>query len=616
MIAAVVSRVGGAVLLVLVGCRSDSTAAVDGSSDGSTASTNVLPETSSSVDTSSSTPLPTTEGSSTGAVDLPPPVPMLLTPQDGATEVALQTELCWNPVADPEGEAVRYRVFVDDLELTEGMLGEAGWEGPCLGPLTFAYERTYAWQVQAFETEQPEQSSAKSEPSTFTTIDDGDAHVVFEDDFDDDLGWSVEGDASQGAWVRGNPDPATDGGLLSQPVHCDGGESCYFTGQNVAGVADDDDVAGGSTVLLSPTFDLGGAAAATVRLRRFFYDSDASATPSLRIELLVPDAGEKGGFAAHELELLDDATSVAPANLWTPREYAACGLPMVDGSRLRITATDTGSGILEAAIDGVSVRAHDFATICGTGEGGVCDPALGESACPEDLLCCAQGPINVGVNRCTPAVAGLDFDNPTTDPDAPGNGPLGCDGPDLIIQEEWFEPALTDIMVQDDSCLLLEECVGEVGWRTILRFTLATPNIGSADLRLGVPANAPEIFHYSDCHDHYHFDEYARYELRSADDDSVVATGHKQAFCLLDTTSWAWPLALGEFDCSNQGISRGFSDWYESDLPCQWIDVTDVPPGDYLIRASLNQPRPEHALPLLVERDYGNNTAEVAFTIE
>jgi lysyl oxidase len=289
---------------------------------------------------------------------------------------------------------------------------------------------------------------------------------------------------------------------------------------------------------------------------------------------------------------------------------------MVDGSKLRITATDEGTGILEGGIDEVAVRAHDFATVCGTGQDGICDPSLGDSACPDDLLCCAQGPINVGVNRCTAAVAALDYDNPTADPDAPGNGPLGCDAPDLMIDPTWIMPVPTDIAPADNSCILLEGCVDANGPRTILRFTLDTPNVGSRDLVLGVPANEPEIFHYSDCHMHYHFDEYARYELRSMVDDSLVAMGHKQAFCLLDWISWAWPLVPGQFDCANQGISRGFSDRYEDDLPCQWVDITDVAPGDYLLRASLNNPRPEHALPLLVERDYTNNTVEVPVTIE
>jgi hypothetical protein len=183
-----------------------------------------------------------------------------------------------------------------------------------------------------------------------------------------------------------------------------------------------------------------------------------------------------------------------------------------------------------------------------------------------------------------------------------------------VIDPSWIAPVLTDIMVQPTTCELLEGCLGDVGWRTILRFSLSTPNLGSRDLELGVPANQPDLFHFSDCHGHHHFDEYARYELRELG-GGVVATGHKQAFCLLDTYSWAWPGTPGTYDCSNQGISRGFSDVYEADLPCQWIDVTDVPPGDYVLRATLNQPRPESALAVLVERDYDNNVVEVPVTI-
>jgi hypothetical protein len=313
------------------------------------------------------------------------------------------------------------------------------------------------------------------------------------------------------------------------------------------------------------------------------------------------------------LELVADATSDVAANLWTPREYAVCGLPMVAGSRLRITATDDGAGILEAAIDTVSVHAHDFATVCGTGEGGQCDPSLGAAACPDALLCCGNGVVNAGVYRCSEPVAGLDYDDPPATEDDPGNGAIGCPGPDLTIDESQIAPVLTDIMVMPDSCLLIEGCVGGTGTRTIMRFDTFTPNIGSADLALGVPANEPDIFHFSDCHGHHHFDEYARYELSDA--LGLVATGRKQAFCLLDFLPWAWPGDLAEFDCTNQGISRGWADIYQSDLPCQWIDVTDVPPGEYTLRIEINQPREDSALPLLLESDYTNNTAEVAVTL-
>jgi hypothetical protein len=548
----------------------------------------------------------------TGADELPP-TPALVSPPDGATEIPVQTELCWALVDDPDGEPLRYRVFVDGIELSNGIQGEQdGHDGPCVGPLDFAYERTFAWHVQAFEVDDPTRASEPTAPWSFTTVDDGLSTTVFEDRFDDDLGWQVSGDADAGAWIRGEPVAASHLGALSQPGRCPSG-SCCFTGQNPAGLPDDADVAGGRTVLTSPPFDLGGAAAATVQLRRFFYQSDPGPGPSLRVELLVPDARVPGGYEAHALEELAAPTAEAPENLWTPREYVACGVPMADGSRLRITATDPGTGIVEAAIDSVSVHAHDDATVCGTGEGGWCDPDLGVAACPEALLCCPQGTIHAGVHRCAPAVPGLDFADPPPDPDAPFDGPLGCDAPDLVIDPWWITPVLTDILVGENTCELYEGCVGGLGWRTIMRFTLATANIGSRDLVLGVAANQPDLFHYSECHDHHHFDEFADYELRDA--AGVVATGYKPGFCLLDSYSWAWPAEGPHYDCANQGIGAGYGDIYEDVLPCQWIDVTDVPPGDYTLRAVLNQPRDDSALPMLVERDYANNTVEVAVTL-
>jgi hypothetical protein len=558
---------------------------------------------------------PGPEEGTTASPNALPPTPQLESPADGATEVPIQTTLCWQPVVDPDGDALRYRVFVDDTELTAAAPGEPdpGYAGPCVGPLLFAPERTFSWRVQAFQAGDPERASDPSAPFAFTTLDDDTSHVVFADGFDDDLGWEVTGNATAGAWVRGNPEAAAFMGAAAQPGRCAMGDACVFTGHNAAGLPDADDVAGGSTVLTSPPFDLGGAATATVRLRRWFFRSEPGPAPGLQVELLVPDAAAPGGYQAHALEELTAATADEAENLWTPRELAACGMPMIDGSRLRITATDEGAGILEAAIDTVSVRAHDDATLCAAGEGGRCNPAHGMAACPGELLCCAQGTIHAGVYRCTPPALGLDFDSPPPTPESPNDGAPGCDAPDLTIDPSWIEPVLTDIFVSEDTCELAEACVGGTGMRTLLRFSVAIANVGSRDLRLGVAANHPEVFHYSECHDHYHFDDFASYELLDA--GGIVATGRKQAFCLLDTYSWAWRNEQGTYDCANQGIGRGFADIYEADLPCQWIDVTDVPPGDYTLRATLNRPQYDAALPLVIERDATNNTVEVPVTL-
>jgi len=159
--------------------------------------------------------------------------------------------------------------------------------------------------------------------------------------------------------------------------------------------------------------------------------------------------------------------------------------------------------------------------------------------------------------------------------------------------------------------------VSGTGWRRVLRFDGKTANVGSRDLMLGVPANHPDLFTYSPCHQHHHFDDYARYTL--LDGEEVVAAGHKQAFCLVDLQNWAWP-DLGDagktYTCFNQGISVGWLDVYDRNLDCQWIDVTNVPYGDYTLRIEVNLPPPGKASPTLVERDYGNNVVDIPVTVD
>ena len=114
------------------------------------------------------------------------------------------------------------------------------------------------------------------------------------------------------------------------------------------------------------------------------------------------------------------------------------------------------------------------------------------------------------------------------------------------------------------------------------------------------------LFEYSDCHEHHHFAGYASYELVGA--DGVVVTGHKQAFCLLDSIQRDLSVQGPRYSCTNQGITAGWADSYPAFLPCQWIDITGVTPGAYTLRITVNPMR------VFEEADYTNNVLELPVT--
>lgn len=214
--------------------------------------------------------------------------------------------------------------------------------------------------------------------------------------------------------------------------------------------------------------------------------------------------------------------------------------------------------------------------------------------------------------------------------------------PDLIVRG--------DILAQ--QWVVRDERIGQVcsaeegnvtpGLRRIMRFTVMTPNIGSADVFIGDPndhvAAGDGLFEFASCHNHYHFRHYAIYELIGS--NGFVWKAAKRGFCMLDTDPnpayfGSAPRAPKYRSCGavgipgNQGITAGWADTYRFTLAGQYfvLDGGDgqpvVPPGNYRIRITVNPPfkagRGEpcpnvdrkglcHQLP---ESDYTNNVTEV-----
>ena len=192
------------------------------------------------------------------------------------------------------------------------------------------------------------------------------------------------------------------------------------------------------------------------------------------------------------------------------------------------------------------------------------------------------------------------------------------DQPDLVLDTQSLSASTTfDILAFAPTACELQAadlCIDGPGTRKLLRFDVFAINQGPVDLVLGDPSLDPldphgqPLFIFSACHGHYHFNSFASYELRVRDQATLVKAGSKRAFCVEDTRA-ATSTEARRYDCTNQGIQAGWGDLYPSSLPCQWIDVTDVPPGDYDLWVMLNTAQ------LLPESDYGNDGGMTQVTI-
>ena len=191
-------------------------------------------------------------------------------------------------------------------------------------------------------------------------------------------------------------------------------------------------------------------------------------------------------------------------------------------------------------------------------------------------------------------------------------GPTGVPDIDMTLVEASMAASIfTDHETfPRNSCALSEECVDGSGERRLLHFSTVTPNVGEGDFIVGSPDIEPEKFEWGECHGHWHFRDFAEYRLLDAK-MNVVATGHKMSFALIDLQQYWDDAGPGKYplDDGTQGITLGWADIYNWGLDCQWVDITDVPPGDYTLEISIN---PAQAVE---ELSYDNNIALIPVTI-
>ncbi len=183
--------------------------------------------------------------------------------------------------------------------------------------------------------------------------------------------------------------------------------------------------------------------------------------------------------------------------------------------------------------------------------------------------------------------------------------------------------------IAEDSCSVAEGTILASGRRRLLRFTTFVTNVGTKDLFLGDPSKGnARFFEFASCHGHFHFKGYADYELK-ARDGTQAAKGHKESFCIEDNVQGGgrsllprppqrpfgsppvpdtWTPKM-QTNCHHPGLHRGWGDGYVNTTEGNWIDITDVPAGDYVLSVTVNPDR------MIAELHYDDNHADVAVHI-
>ncbi|XP_066506983.1 protein-lysine 6-oxidase [Hoplias malabaricus] len=182
--------------------------------------------------------------------------------------------------------------------------------------------------------------------------------------------------------------------------------------------------------------------------------------------------------------------------------------------------------------------------------------------------------------------------------------------PDLVADPYYIQAStyVQRVPMYNLRCAAEENCLASTAYRSsvrdydtrmLLRFPQRVKNQGTSDF---LPSRPRYAWEWHSCHQHYHsMDEFSHYDLLDASSQRRVAEGHKASFCLEDTScDYGY---YRRFACTahTQGLSPGCYDTYNADIDCQWIDITDVKPGNYILKISVN---PSYQVQ---ESDYSNN---------
>ena len=259
-----------------------------------------------------------------------------------ATSSCREVALSWQPALESCSGPVSYEVYRStDPDFTPGpstLVAQTFATGFLDTSVTPGTEATYI--VRARDEQGNGDTNELRQQVTPPLYDD----VRFQTAFElTNEGWAVvpPNDAQTGQWEWGDPiqtayQPGDD---ASNP-----GARCWIT--QVSDSPSNGDVDGGTTTLLSATYDLSGTVTPTVEYARWF-TNDQGGSPGDPTDSFLVQVSNNNGLNWFPLETVGAGTPLA----WVPVSHALSVAP-TSTMRFRFTAADLGAGsLVEAGID-------------------------------------------------------------------------------------------------------------------------------------------------------------------------------------------------------------------------------------------------------------------------
>jgi hypothetical protein len=216
-------------------------------------------------------------------------------------------------------------------------------------PMQFSVANPFPGQAAALAVDVTLESGVETRPVDVLLA--GSWRTIADDDAEVDRGFAratTGDDATAGLWERAVPVAVTSGSVQTQPGadHSPAGTLCFVT-DGRGGTADQYDVDGGKTTLLSPLFNLAHAEAARLSFWRWYHES-LPPGDWFSVEL----SHDGGSSWAHV------ATTNGTTTGWQQVVVPLHGIaPFTDAMRLRFVARDDFESIVEALVDDVAVEA-------------------------------------------------------------------------------------------------------------------------------------------------------------------------------------------------------------------------------------------------------------------